>query len=158
MSFGETLRNLIADRGMNINQFAKICGIPPTTLYSIIKRDSSQISYDVIVPIAHSLGIDPQQLAGWSDGYSAYVEIAKSGILDDPAENNLSPDQLEQYIKTGYDKKSKPATKQGDGLTAKERAVALAYRAASDDDKAVVDVVLKKYTEQQREYISEQAT
>lgn len=41
--------------------------------------------------------------------------------------------------------KTKTAAQPGDGLTDREREVALAYRAASDDDKAVVDAVLKKY-------------
>ncbi len=56
-----------------------------------------------------------------------------------------------------FEIKQNPATKDGDGLTDKENAVALAYRAASEDDKAVVDVVLKKYIEQRQKYISELA-
>ena len=51
----------------------------------------------------------------------------------------------------------KPFTKSYDDLSERERAVALAYRTASTDDKAVVDAVLKKYLEQQQKYISELA-
>jgi hypothetical protein len=44
-----------------------------------------------------------------------------------------------------------------DGLTDREHAVALAYRAASEDDRIIVDAALKKYLEPQPKYISGEA-
>jgi transcriptional regulator with XRE-family HTH domain len=53
--------------------------------------------------------------------------------------------------------KKNPAAEDGDGLTDREHAVALAYRVASEDDRIIVDAALKKYLEPQQKYISSEA-
>ena len=55
------------------------------------------------------------------------------------------------------DQMQKAAVPKDDGLSPHEREVALAYRAASDDDKAVVDAALKKYIMLQNENSTELA-
>lgn len=49
-------------------------------------------------------------------------------------------------------RKSNPATNDDDGLSDRERAVALAYRSASEDDRVVVDAVLRKYIDPQQSF------
>jgi len=53
--------------------------------------------------------------------------------------------------------KQKVAAPKDDDLSAHEREIALAYRAASDDDRAVVDAALKKYIMLQSENSTELA-
>lgn len=56
MGNGKKLKNILDDRNMSVRQLAKACGISPTTLYSIIQRDT-EIRYDFALRIANVLDI-----------------------------------------------------------------------------------------------------
>lgn len=56
-----------------------------------------------------------------------------------------------------FEQQKMSATNDCDGLTEKECSVALAYRAATEDDRAVVDAVLRKYIEHKEKFMSEWA-
>ena len=83
-------------------------------------------------------------------------------------ENGLSSPQINTLFRLceiyGVDDVSKTfgymqkvAAPKDDGLSPHEREIALAYRAASDDDRAVVDAALKKYIMLQSENSTELA-
>lgn len=56
------LRNLILDRYKSLRQFAIEAEIPYSTLMTLLSRDVGGASFDVVVKICRSLGIDPRVL------------------------------------------------------------------------------------------------
>ena len=56
MGDGKKLKSILDDRKMSVRQLAKNCNIAPTTLYSIIQRDTD-IRYDFALRIANALDI-----------------------------------------------------------------------------------------------------
>lgn len=57
MGIGARLVELMEKRKINTNELANMIGVPPTTLYSMIKRDSNRIDIDLIIKISHALGM-----------------------------------------------------------------------------------------------------
>ena len=57
----EKLKKLLDDNRMSVKKLGKYTGIPPTTLYSILKRNSS-IRYENAVRIANVFGIQPIEI------------------------------------------------------------------------------------------------
>lgn len=56
MGYGQKLKNILDERNMSVRQLAKTCNIAPTTLYSIVQRDTN-IRYDFALRIANALDI-----------------------------------------------------------------------------------------------------
>lgn len=56
MGYGQKLKGILDERDMSVRQLAKECNIAPTTLYSIIQRDTD-IRYDFALRIANTLDI-----------------------------------------------------------------------------------------------------
>lgn len=58
MALGTKLKQILNERGITVKDFAIQIGIPPTTLYSFIKRDSETGKLDLIGKICKGLDID----------------------------------------------------------------------------------------------------
>lgn len=59
----ELLTRLKEEEGIAVPEFAKRCGLPPTTIYNARKReDIGNISIDVFLKIAHGLGMTAEEL------------------------------------------------------------------------------------------------
>lgn len=56
MGYGQKLKRILDKKNMSIRQLANICNIAPTTLYSIVQRDTD-IRYDFALRIANTLDI-----------------------------------------------------------------------------------------------------
>lgn len=56
MGYGQTLKNILDEKGMTVKELAVRAGIAPTTLYSIIKRDTA-IRFDTALRISNILDI-----------------------------------------------------------------------------------------------------
>ena len=56
MGYGQKLKGILDEKNMSVRQLAKICNIAPTTLYSIVQRDTD-IRYDFALRIANALDI-----------------------------------------------------------------------------------------------------
>ena len=56
MGYGQKLKGILDDKNMSVRQLAKACNIAPTTLYSIVQRDTD-IRYDFALRIANTLDI-----------------------------------------------------------------------------------------------------
>lgn len=63
MTREQMLRNLILDRYKSLRQFAIEAEIPYSTLMTLLARNVGGASFDVVVKICRSLGIDPRVLA-----------------------------------------------------------------------------------------------
>lgn len=62
MGFGTVLKELLAQKNMSIKELSEIAGIPLNTLYSITKRDSTNIRPETLEKIANALGTPSDQI------------------------------------------------------------------------------------------------
>ena len=60
MGIGSKLNELMKKRGTNANELAQKIGVPPTTIYSMIKRDNKKADIDVLLKIARELGVSAE--------------------------------------------------------------------------------------------------
>lgn len=63
MGYGQKLKGILDERDMSVRQLAKECNIAPTTLYSIVQRDTD-IRYDFALRIANALDIPVASICG----------------------------------------------------------------------------------------------
>ena len=59
MGFGKKLKHLLNEKSITVAELSRQTGIPAATLYSIIRRDSTPKSADIIA-ISNVLGVDIQ--------------------------------------------------------------------------------------------------
>lgn len=57
MGIGRKLSQLLEANNTNPNELAKRVGVAPTTIYSIIKRDSKKADIEVLLKIADIFGV-----------------------------------------------------------------------------------------------------
>ncbi len=62
MGIRNRLMDLLNERNMNANELATEIGVAPSTIYSIMQRDSNRIDIDLIVKISHALGVTADDL------------------------------------------------------------------------------------------------
>lgn len=58
MALGNRLKQILNERGITVKDFAAKIGVPPTTLYSFIKRDSETGKLELIAKICDGLNMD----------------------------------------------------------------------------------------------------
>ena len=78
MGDGKNLKRIIAEKGTNIRQLAFATGICPTTLYSIVSKDS-EIRLDFAVLIAEELGIKVEEICHYH-GYPIPENFKRNNI------------------------------------------------------------------------------
>lgn len=54
---GATLKRILIERGTNVNELSRATGVPAQTLYSVIRRDSMKIDFDVLLQICGALEV-----------------------------------------------------------------------------------------------------
>ena len=57
MGIGNKLTKLMKEQSTNANELAIKANVPPTTIYSLIKRDSNRVDIDSLIRIARALGV-----------------------------------------------------------------------------------------------------
>ena len=62
MNREQRLRHLILDHYVSLRQFAIAADIPYSTLMTLLSRDLGGASFDVVMKICRTLGIDPMEL------------------------------------------------------------------------------------------------
>ena len=62
MKDSERLEELMVKKGFTVRRLAKESGVPPTTLYSIMERDT-EIRLDVALRLAKALGVDVKEIS-----------------------------------------------------------------------------------------------
>lgn len=67
---GSTLKKLLAQRGMSVNELSRRVEVPAQTLYSIIKRDNMKIGFDTLLRICSVLDV-PVELFSSDAGLSS---------------------------------------------------------------------------------------
>ncbi len=96
MGYGKKLKELLDERNMTVKQLAKTCGMAPTTLYSIINRDTN-IRFDFALRIANALQVPVDTLCGNLpyDPETTMPQMIKPGRLPFWTED----DTIRNYIK-----------------------------------------------------------
>ena len=60
MGIGNKLDDLLSERGMTVTELARRINVAPTTIYSIIQRNNKKVDIDVLIKIAHTLGVNAE--------------------------------------------------------------------------------------------------
>lgn len=88
MSDGARLKEILNEKGTNVRQLSKKCGISPSTIYSVIQKDT-HLRFDNALRIANALDIDVSEIcsavpfSGELTEDEIYTTIHDSlGILD----------------------------------------------------------------------------
>ena len=101
MAFGKSLKNFLDQRNVSVAEAAKRSGVAYTTLDSIIKRDSSNISMSVARKIASAFGVSTDEIEGLA-GVVPQTEKEAEILLNEKLKNLtadmslLDPEELEQ--------------------------------------------------------------
>lgn len=88
MGIGERIRVLCARKGLSIRQLAIKAGIPYTTLYSAVRRNSDSMDTEALKKVANALGVDPIRLVIDED---EFYQNAAEWLL------SLTPEQLQAH-------------------------------------------------------------
>lgn len=57
MGIGKKLSEILEQKNSNPNELSELSGVPPSTIYSIIKRDNSKVDIQVLLKICKTLGV-----------------------------------------------------------------------------------------------------
>jgi lambda repressor-like predicted transcriptional regulator len=103
MKKAKILETLIKDTGLSMKSFSQKCGIPYTTLYTILKNGVGRASLDNIVIICKNLGIHIEDLEAMASGeekvsYEPSYEDLQSLIARNG--KNLTIEQKQEIIKS----------------------------------------------------------
>ena len=61
---GTTLKNLLDEREIKVNEFARQIKVPAQTLYSIIRRDNMKIDFELLLRICDALHVPLETFCG----------------------------------------------------------------------------------------------
>lgn len=81
MGIGAKLELLLQEHHMNANELAKKIDVAPTTIYSMIKRDSRKADIEVLLKISKELGVTTE--------YFCDDEFLTSDSKKEPSYENL---------------------------------------------------------------------
>ncbi len=85
MGFGKQLGIVLEELVVSVSELSKATGIPATTIYSMIDRDTDSVGIDKVKKIEHALGIKPGSVL-----YNLLYGIT-------PEENEISTRQIDFY-------------------------------------------------------------
>ena len=86
MDFYSILRQILEEKGLSIAEAARICGVPDSTLRSIINRKNQTVALDVAMRISLGLDVSLERLNG-IEGQKEITQRTKSKLL--PEEEKL---------------------------------------------------------------------
>lgn len=97
MGISNRITKLMKERGTNANDLALRAGIPASTIYSLIRRDSNRVDIDSLIKIARTLGVTADYLleTGFEDQEAVYNDHKLNKIMkfyndmDDIGQNEL---------------------------------------------------------------------
>ena len=78
---GSTLKTLLQQRQMNVNELARCADVSPQTLYSVIRRDSMKIDFDVLLKICRALDVPVQTFYGGAEETSDMPDSGEWELL-----------------------------------------------------------------------------
>lgn len=110
MAIGSKLKEILEERGITIKDFANQIGVPPTTLYSFINRDSKNAKMDLIIKICTALKIDVSDLLTFTEEINGEtIEFTDITFLDSEYQVNLLLQELIKKKKISLQNSNKNA-------------------------------------------------
>lgn len=91
MGIGSKINTLMNEKNINANELANRVGVAPTTLYSMIKRDSKKADIEVLIKIANELGVSVEY---FSDDYDLSHKVDTLAAHFEG--QNFTDDELEE--------------------------------------------------------------
>lgn len=70
MEKAKVLEQLIKESGMSVRAFAEKCGLPESTVYTILKKGAGKANVNNVIAMCKALGITVEQLDEMSKGVS----------------------------------------------------------------------------------------
>lgn len=95
MGIGARLKEIIDDRGTNVNQIAKQTDTSPMTIYSIIKRDNTKVDIEILLKICKVLNVSVEDIYQPNFKIDNDNNMNISKATQPTSENNLSEDETE---------------------------------------------------------------
>jgi len=86
LGIGKILYDLIKEKKTNVNEIAKNANISPSTLYSMIRRDSMKVDIDVLIRVSKVLGVTADY----------FYEIYEQGCISDKVIKNTNLSESEE--------------------------------------------------------------
>ena len=72
MDIGSKLEKLLKERNTNVNELSQKLNIAPTTIYSMIRRDSKKADIEVLFKLAKELGVDAEYFCNSDEDIEKY--------------------------------------------------------------------------------------
>lgn len=89
MGIKTRLVELIKERNTNVNELAQTIGIPPSTIYSMISRDSKSINIDMLIKLANALDVTADYLLSDNANKHTPFQLTSKEISDIKKYRNL---------------------------------------------------------------------
>lgn len=99
MGDGVNLKKILNEKGMNVRTLARKTGISPTTLYSLIQRDSN-LRFDYALRIANELEIDVKEICEASPFSGALKESEIYPTIPNDVYGLLDENRVKGYLKS----------------------------------------------------------
>jgi len=84
MGIGHSLKLAMQKNNTNANELASRLGVTPSTLYSMVQRDSNRINIDLVAKIAHVLNMTLDELLFGNDSSTskAYLSSFEQDLVN----------------------------------------------------------------------------
>ncbi len=99
MGDGANLKKILNEKGMNVRTLARKTGISPTTLYSLIQRDSN-LRFDYALRIANELEIDVKEICEASPFSGTLKESEIYPTIPNDVYGLLDENRVKGYLKS----------------------------------------------------------
>ena len=142
MGIGKILSDLLDEKNTNPNELSKMTGVPPMTIYSIIKRDNTKVDITSLARICKALDVPMERF------YQDYISEQKSH--EEIFDFSYSEKQMVQkYRKLDDDGKEfvdividhelkRCTTLQEQALDESEKKLIEKYRSSDDNTKKII--------------------
>lgn len=124
---GARIKGLRTLKEMTLEEVASKLQVSRSTILRYERGEFERIKLPVLLAIANALGVSPEYLCNEADDCGL-----SEALKDFQTSQSLAHEQ--------------PPTPKDDVLSAPERALIAAYRAASPDDRAIIDNIVRRYT------------
>ena len=115
VGIGSILAELLKAKNMNVAELANQAKVPPSTLYSIIKRDNLKVDIDVLIKISEILGVNTDYFYDRRTPYNfslSEIELIKKYRQLDADGKQRIENQLNFEVEQLKDKESAPSDAQ----------------------------------------------
>lgn len=100
MGFGQELKNILKKHNMTIKELAEVTGISLNTLYSITKRDSENVRFDIYLKIAEALQIPLEELIDEEIIRNLRIKIADETTVNCKNKNENYDKRVQKLIRS----------------------------------------------------------